>query len=97
MGIKDNVCVAGVPMMNGTSVLEGYVPEVDATAVSRILDAGGEIAGKAACEYLCFSGASHTNATGLPVGLQLIGGHFDEAIIYCAAHAYEQSVDWKTL
>ena len=54
-------------MMNGASVLEGYVPEVDATVVSRILDAGGEIAGKTACEYLCFSGASHTNATGNPV------------------------------
>ena len=67
VGIKDNVCVAGVPMMNGASVLEGYVPEVDATVVSRILDAGGEIAGKTACEYLCFSGASHTNATGNPV------------------------------
>ena len=30
---------------------------------------------------------------GLPVGLQLIGRHFDEATIYRAAHAYEQSVD----
>ena len=67
VAIKDNVCVAGVPMMNGASVLEGYVPDVDATIVTRILDAGGEIAGKTACEYLCFSGGSHTNATGLPV------------------------------
>ena len=97
MGIKDNVCVAGVPMMNGASVLEVYVPEVNATVAGRILDAGGEIAGKAACEHLCFSGASHINLTGLPVGLQLIGGHFDEATIYRAAHAYEQSVDRKTL
>ncbi len=62
--IKDNVCVAGVPMMNGTSVLEGYVSEVDATVVTRILDAGGEILGKAVCESLCFSGGSHTSDTG---------------------------------
>jgi amidase len=27
---KDNVMVAGVPMMNGCSILEGYVPNVDA-------------------------------------------------------------------
>lgn len=67
VAIKDNICVAGVPMMNGASVLEGYVPDVDATVVTRILDAGGEIAGKAHCEYLCFSGGSHTNATGEPV------------------------------
>jgi len=65
--IKDNVCVAGVPMMNGASILEGYVPEVDATIVTRILDAGGEIVGKAHCEYYSYSGGSHTNATGRPV------------------------------
>ena len=75
VGIKDNICVAGVPMMNGASVLEGYVPEVDATVVERILDAGGEIAGKTACEYLCFSGGSHTNATGLPVHNPWKQGH----------------------
>ena len=50
-------------MMNGSALLEGYVPELDATVVTRILDAGGTIAGKAACEDLCFSGASHTCAT----------------------------------
>ncbi len=64
VAIKDNVCVAGVPMMNGTSVLEGYTPEIDATIVSRILDSGGNILGKAVCESLCFSGGSHTSDTG---------------------------------
>ena len=62
--IKDNVCVAGIPMMNGSNVLEGYVPDVDATIVTRILDAGAEIVGKAVCEHLCFSGGSHTSDTG---------------------------------
>ena len=64
VAIKDNVCVAGIPMMNGTSVLEGYVPDVDATIVTRILDAGGRIVGKSVCESLCFSGGSHTSDTG---------------------------------
>lgn len=64
LAIKDNVCVAGIPMMNGTSVLEGYVPDIDATIVTRILDAGGTILGKAACESLCLSGGSHTSACG---------------------------------
>ena len=64
IAIKDNVCVAGMPMMNGTTTLEGYVPEFDATIVTRILDAGGEIVGKAVCEHLCFSGGSHTSDTG---------------------------------
>src|SRR5438128_2403651 len=62
--LKDNVCLAGVPMMNGASTLEGYVPDTDATIVTRILDAGGTILGKTHCEYFCFSGGSRTNATG---------------------------------
>ena len=33
VAIKDNICLAGVPMMNGASTLEGYVPDVDATVV----------------------------------------------------------------
>jgi amidase len=64
VALKDNVLLAGVPMMNGASFLEGYVPEVDATVVTRLLDAGAEIHGKAHCEYLCLSGSSHTNNTG---------------------------------
>jgi amidase len=60
--VKDCVCVAGVPMMNGSSTFEGYVPEIDATVVTRILDAGGTIVGKAANEDYCYSGGSHTNA-----------------------------------
>src|SRR5579864_431129 len=64
VAVKDNICVAGVPMMNGSRVLEGYVPEMDATVVTRILDAGGTIVGKAACEDLCFSAGSHTAALG---------------------------------
>ncbi len=62
--LKDNVCLAGVPMMNGSSTLEGYTPDVDATIVTRILDAGGTILGKAHCEHFCLSGGSHTNSTG---------------------------------
>ncbi len=62
--LKDNVCLAGVPMMNGASSLEGYVPDIDATIVTRMLNAGATILGKAVCEYFCLSGGSHTSATG---------------------------------
>jgi aspartyl-tRNA(Asn)/glutamyl-tRNA(Gln) amidotransferase subunit A len=33
-----------------------------------------------------------TTASGLPVGLQLIGRHFDEAALYRFGHAYEEAV-----
>jgi amidase len=62
--LKDTICLAGVPMMDGSSTLEGYVPDVDATVVTRILDAGGEIVGKANCEWFCYSAGSNTNAHG---------------------------------
>ncbi|MGK9170691.1 amidase [Inquilinus limosus] len=61
VALKDNVCLAGVPMMNGASTLEGYVPNIDATIVTRMLDAGATILGKAVCEYFCLSGGSHTS------------------------------------
>src|ERR1700722_7573890 len=64
IALKDNVCLAGVPMMNGASTLEGYTPDTDATIVTRMLDAGGTIIGKVHCEYFCFSGGSHTGAAG---------------------------------
>ncbi len=64
IAIKDNTMVAGVPMMNGNSILEGYVPEIDATVVTRLLDAGAEIIGKTHCESYCLSGGSHTGAKG---------------------------------
>ncbi|HXA25425.1 MAG TPA: amidase [Acetobacteraceae bacterium] len=62
--LKDNIMLAGVPMMNGAATLEGYVPNIDATVVTRILDAGGTIVGKAHCESFCLSGGSHTSASG---------------------------------
>ena len=64
VAIKDNIMVAGVPMMNGSETLEGFVPTRDATVVTRLLAAGATIVGKAVCEDLCFSGGSHTSRTG---------------------------------
>src|SRR6201989_3546209 len=64
VAIKDNIEVAGVPMMNGSRTLEGFVPSRDATVVTRLLAAGATVTGKAVCEDLCFSGGSHTSVTG---------------------------------
>ncbi len=62
--LKDNVALAGVPMGGGTDFLADYIPPCDATVVTRILDAGGTILGKAQCEYLSSSAGSHTGAGG---------------------------------
>lgn len=64
VAIKDNTAVAGVPMRNGTKVLDNYIPEFDATVVTRILDAGGRITGKSSVEDMCYSGSSVTCCDG---------------------------------
>lgn len=63
IAVKDTIAVAGLPMTDGTDFL-GHVPAFDATIVDRILSAGGEIAGKAVCEFLSYSSGSHTAVTG---------------------------------
>ena len=52
-------------MMCGSQFLEGYIPDVDASVVTRVLDEGGKILGKAVCENLCCSAGSFTSANGL--------------------------------
>jgi aspartyl-tRNA(Asn)/glutamyl-tRNA(Gln) amidotransferase subunit A len=32
--------------------------------------------------------------SGLPIGLQISGGHFSEMNVLALAHAYEQATDW---
>ncbi|CAP81079.1 Pc12g14520 [Penicillium rubens Wisconsin 54-1255] len=62
--LKDNICVASVPCLLGTDTFRDWVPHTDATVVSRILNAGGIITGKAVCENLSRGAVSSTAATG---------------------------------
>ncbi|KAJ7034968.1 amidase signature domain-containing protein [Mycena alexandri] len=63
VAIKDNVNIGGVPSLLGTDVFtKPYVPAYDATIVTRILQAGATIVGKAACENFSMSPTSFTNA-----------------------------------
>jgi amidase len=64
IGLKDHVSLAGVEMTCGSQVLEGYVPDIDATIVERLLDAGGTITGKLNMESFAFSGSSDTSDFG---------------------------------
>ncbi len=63
--IKDNIFVAELPLMAGASILEGFRADFDATVVTRLLNAGAEIAGKSVCEYFCLSGGSCTASNGV--------------------------------
>ena len=46
VSFKDHISVAGIPQVFTSQVLEGFVPDVDATVVTRVLAAGGKIVGK---------------------------------------------------
>src|SRR5256712_2735086 len=43
---KDHIAVAGMPMSFGSFALEGFIPDFDATVVTRVLQAGGTVIGK---------------------------------------------------
>jgi len=64
VGLKDSVSVAGVEMTLGSKLFEGYVPSVDATIVTRLLDAGGTVTAKLNMEDMALSGSGELSATG---------------------------------
>ncbi|KAL1744951.1 amidase signature domain-containing protein [Schizophyllum fasciatum] len=64
--LKDSICLAGVPCQFGTDVVSNFVPSTDATIVTRILEAGGHIVGKATCENMSH-GAASNSSPGRPV------------------------------
>src|SRR2546422_9999893 len=43
---KDHIAVAGMPMSFGSFALDGFIPDFDATVVTRVLQAGGTVIGK---------------------------------------------------
>ena len=56
IGLKDHISVAGVPLTFGSHFMDGYIPDFDATIVTRVLDAGATITGKLNMEDFSSSG-----------------------------------------
>ena len=64
IGLKDTICVAGIPMNSGSRLLYDFVPDIDATVVKRILKAGGHVTAILnTCDF-AFSGGGHTSTFG---------------------------------
>ncbi|OIW23403.1 amidase [Coniochaeta ligniaria NRRL 30616] len=64
VAVKDNIAVKDVPMLLGTEFVRDFVPNTDATCVTRLLQAGAIIEGKSVCENMCHSATSSSSATG---------------------------------
>lgn len=64
--VKDNIDVAGVPTTGGSPLLAHDVPDVDASVVSALREAGAVVVGKTNLHELAF-GMTSNNATYGPV------------------------------
>lgn len=75
--VKDNIEVSGMPCSAGTAALKGFIPQVDALAVQRLLAAGARINGKVNLHELAYgaTGNNHAfGATGNVMDASLISG-----------------------
>ncbi|RME20170.1 MAG: Asp-tRNA(Asn)/Glu-tRNA(Gln) amidotransferase subunit GatA, partial [Candidatus Zixiibacteriota bacterium] len=66
VAIKDNMSYTDYPTTCASHILEGYVPPYDATAVSRVIEAGGVIIGKTNMDEFAM-GSSNENSYYGPV------------------------------
>lgn len=64
IALKDSILLSGIPLCCGSRVLEGYLPDRDATIVTRMLDAGAEIVAKTNMDDLALSATGDTSAFG---------------------------------
>lgn len=64
LAVKDSMAIAGIPLTLGSSVMEGFVPDVDAVIVDRLLRAGAELVAVTNMDYFAFSGGGDSSAYG---------------------------------
>lgn len=64
VAIKDSVAIAGVPLTFGSSVVDDFIPDVDAVVTDRLLRAGAEIVAITNMDYFAFSGGGDSSAYG---------------------------------
>ena len=56
VALKDHIALAGVPLTFSSHMMDGYVPDFDATVVTRLLAAGATIVGKLKMEEFSWGG-----------------------------------------
>jgi amidase len=64
IGLKDTICIAGLPMTCASRLLWDYTPDSDATVVKRLLEAGGHITHILSTDDFGFAGTGHTSGYG---------------------------------
>lgn len=64
VGIKDVLVMRGTPSTAGSLILKGYHPPYDATAVTRLEDAGAVLLGKLNCDEFAMGSSNENSAYG---------------------------------
>jgi aspartyl-tRNA(Asn)/glutamyl-tRNA(Gln) amidotransferase subunit A len=62
--LKDNLCTRGIPTTCGSRILEGWRPPYTATAVERIVDAGGIVLAKTNLDEFAMGSSTENSAFG---------------------------------